>query len=324
MPQVIENGEVRNGAEVPDRPVDRARRPVHRAEQGPAVLPVPGVQRPVRAGPAAAESGAQSARGVLRRQGTAQLPARRHASLAVQQQGVPQQSGVDPPRGRRDQRRGRRRRRDPGDAAALGLGRATRWSSSPADQGWMGGQNGLWGMGDHTRPDRRARTDDADPADLPAPGQDPRRPDERLAGQQLRLPAHGAQLSGPERASVPQQSPGRDFSPVLRGEDDPPGRTSCSTRWKTPARSARTAGSTWRGTPTGPSSCTTCRADPQERFNLFGQPTVADKQRELAAHLDAFFARYADPQYDLWKGGRSKAGRLGGAARKAAAKTDRP
>lgn len=21
-----------------------------------------------------------------------------------------------------------------------------------ADQGWMGGQNGLWGMGDHTRP----------------------------------------------------------------------------------------------------------------------------------------------------------------------------
>ena len=24
--------------------------------------------------------------------------------------------------------------------------------------------------------------------------------------------------------------------------------------------------------------------------------------------LDAFFSRYADPEYDLWKGGRSKAG----------------
>jgi hypothetical protein len=32
--------------------------------------------------------------------------------------------------------------------------------------------------------------------------------------------------------------------------------------------------------------------------------------------LDAFFSRHADPQYDVWKDGRSKAGRLGGASRK--------
>ena len=27
------------------------------------------------------------------------------------------------------------------------------------------------------------------------------------------------------------------------------------------------------------------------------------------SHPDAFFAKYADPQYDIWKGGRSKAKR---------------
>ena len=53
------------------------------------------------------------------------------------------------------------------------------------DQGWMGGQNGLWGMGDHTRPTGGARTDDADPLGFPAHGQDPGGPDERLVGQQL-------------------------------------------------------------------------------------------------------------------------------------------
>jgi hypothetical protein len=33
------------------------------------------------------------------------------------------------------------------------------------------------------------------------------------------------------------------------------------------------------------------------------------KRAELAQKLDAFFTTYADPQYDIWKGGRSKAKR---------------
>lgn len=52
------------------------------------------------------------------------------------------------------------------------------------------------------------------------------------------------------------------------------------------------------------------KTDPQERFNLYGQPSQADRTRALAAQLDTFFERHADPQYDVWKGGRSKAGRL--------------
>jgi hypothetical protein len=54
---------------------------------------------------------------------------------------------------------------------------------------------------------------------------------------------------------------------------------------------------------------TAAHRDPQERFNLFGQPGTEGKRTELARRLDEFFAQYADPQYDIWKGGRSKARR---------------
>lgn len=48
-------------------------------------------------------------------------------------------------------------------------------------------------------------------------------------------------------------------------------------------------------------------ADPQEHFNLFGQPGTEATTREMSAKLDTFFQTYAAPQYDLWHGGRSKA-----------------
>jgi hypothetical protein len=51
-------------------------------------------------------------------------------------------------------------------------------------------------------------------------------------------------------------------------------------------------------------------ADPQERFNLYGQPGLESVRAEMTQRLNDFFARYADPQYDIWKGGRSKAKRL--------------
>ena len=39
-------------------------------------------------------------------------------------------------------------------------------------------------------------------------------------------------------------------------------------------------------------------------------PAHADTQRQLRDHLHQFFARYADPKWDLWKGGKSKSGLL--------------
>jgi arylsulfatase A-like enzyme len=59
--------------------------------------------------------------------------------------------------------------------------------------------------------------------------------------------------------------------------------------------------------PNGPNELYDMKRDPQERFNLLGQANAEAKQREMATRLDAFFAKYADPQYDIWHGGRSKA-----------------
>ncbi len=59
--------------------------------------------------------------------------------------------------------------------------------------------------------------------------------------------------------------------------------------------------------PTGPSELYDLQTDPHERFNLFGQPELAEKQAELIASLEAKFTKLADPEFDLWKGGRSKA-----------------
>jgi len=61
--------------------------------------------------------------------------------------------------------------------------------------------------------------------------------------------------------------------------------------------------------PAGPHELYDMQADPQERFSQYGQPGTAEIQDRLAKELDAFFNRYADPKYDIWKDGGSKAKR---------------
>jgi arylsulfatase A-like enzyme len=110
-------------------------------------------------------------------------------------------------------------------------------------------------------------------------------------------------------AQVPKESPGRDFSAVLAGRaiawenvmfyEMEHTRAIRTDDWKYVARQPR-----------GPFELYDMKADPRERFNLYGQPDQAERMRTLAAQLDDFFNRHADPQYDVWHGGRSKAGRL--------------
>jgi hypothetical protein len=47
--------------------------------------------------------------------------------------------------------------------------------------------------------------------------------------------------------------------------------------------------------------------DPGERHDLADKPAYAEQQKQLRRQLDAFFDRYADPKYDLSRGGKSKA-----------------
>jgi arylsulfatase A-like enzyme len=47
-------------------------------------------------------------------------------------------------------------------------------------------------------------------------------------------------------------------------------------------------------------------ADADERRNLAGDGDCATIERDLAARLDAYFDSYADPRFDLWRGGSAK------------------
>jgi arylsulfatase A-like enzyme len=104
--------------------------------------------------------------------------------------------------------------------------------------------------------------------------------------------------------------PGRSFAAALRGEE---------IEWETAmfyemesCRSVRTENWKYvaRRSPDGPTELYDMANDPHERFNLFGQSQHAVIQREMGERLDAFFNEYANPEYNLWKGGRSKAHRL--------------
>ncbi|NQT51261.1 DUF4976 domain-containing protein, partial [bacterium] len=62
--------------------------------------------------------------------------------------------------------------------------------------------------------------------------------------------------------------------------------------------------------PDGPHELYDLKNDPGETRNLIADPAHAATRRSLKARLARFFARYADPKYDLWKSGRSKTKRL--------------
>jgi len=178
-----------------------------------------------------------------------------------------------------------------------------------SDQGWMGGQNGIWGMGDHTRPTGAHELMMQIPLIFRHPGHIPAgQTCDLLVSNYDFLPSVLAYLGLGDRMPQKPPSPGRDFSPVLRGRniqwdnvvfyEMETTRAIRTDRWKYVARF-----------PDGPFELYDMSHDPQERFNLYGQPGMEPIRAELARQLDDFFQRYADPQYDLWKGGRSKAKR---------------
>lgn len=179
-----------------------------------------------------------------------------------------------------------------------------------ADQGWMGGTNGLWGMGDHTRPlsafDQMMHV----PLIFRHPGAiRPASQSDLLVSNYDFLPTVLGYLGLAEvlRGAAPK-SPGRDFSAALRGEP---------LTWDNVVyyemeyvRAVRTAEWKYVHRPDGPWELYDLKHDPFEKFNLYGQPMHVEVQQELKQRLEAFFRQTADPKYDLYRGGRSKASLL--------------
>jgi arylsulfatase A-like enzyme len=178
-----------------------------------------------------------------------------------------------------------------------------------ADQGWMGGQNGMWGMGDHFRPTGAHELMMHIPLIFRHPGQIPAgMTSDLLVSNYDFLPSVLGYLGLGDRMPRTPRSPGRDFSAVLRGQKAPWDNTVFYEMETT--RAVRT--DDWKYVarfPEGPFELYDIRKDPQERFNLFGQPGMETPIAALARRLDEFFAAHADPDYDIWKGGRSKASR---------------
>lgn len=178
-----------------------------------------------------------------------------------------------------------------------------------SDQGWMGGQNGMWGMGDHFHPTGAHELMMHIPLIFRHPNHIPAGlTSDLLVSNYDFLISVLNHLGLGARMPRGPASPGRDFSGALRGlkiewdntifYEMETTRAVRTDDWKYVAR-----------LPDGPFELYDMRNDPQDRFNLYGQPGTDAALNTLANRLDGFFARYADPHYDLWKGGRSKAKR---------------
>lgn len=176
-----------------------------------------------------------------------------------------------------------------------------------ADQGWMGGTNGIWGMGDHTRPmgafDGMMRI----PLIFRHTGRiAPGTTSDLMVSNYDFLPSVLSYLGMADKLEGARPvSPGRDFSPVLLGREIP---------WENEVyyemeyvRAIRTDRHKYVHRPEGPFELYDLEADPSEKFNLYGQPSHAAIQAEMKERLDAFVARHAEPKYDLYRGGTSKA-----------------
>jgi arylsulfatase A-like enzyme len=176
-----------------------------------------------------------------------------------------------------------------------------------ADQGLSGGHSGFWGMGDHTRPLTAFDWTMHIPLLVRHPGKiTPGQTSERMVSNYDFLPSMLDYLGLGHRS--PKQSPGRNYAPILRGED---------VAWDNVVfyefenvRAIRTED--WKyiervgEEPHG--ELYDLRVDPGERNSLYGEETHGKTQADLRQRLHAFFAANTDPQWDLWRGGGAKGG----------------
>ncbi len=178
-----------------------------------------------------------------------------------------------------------------------------------ADHGLCAGHNGVWGMGDHSRPLHMFQHNLRVPLLLRHPRIIPQGHvvDELSCNYNFfpsMLDYLGLQDQMPDAAL-----PGRSFAAALRGD---------SLNWKDETafheyentRCVQTP--EWkliRRYPHGPDELYDMVNDPGERVNLVHDAECAEVQADLDAQMGEFFATYTEPEYDIWEGGRTKAGR---------------
>jgi|GEM_PF-28728 len=176
-----------------------------------------------------------------------------------------------------------------------------------ADQGAVAGHAGFWGMGDHTRPLHARDGTMSIPMIFRWPGAIPAgRTEDALVSNYDFMPSLLGLLDLP-MPTQPVLSPGRDFSSALRGRE--------LTGWQDEmfyefenVRAIRTLD--WKYVERlgeEPNfELYDLKADPDELNNLSATKRHKEHKEELAKRLHDWFAKNADPKWDLWKGGKSK------------------
>jgi arylsulfatase A-like enzyme len=168
------------------------------------------------------------------------------------------------------------------------------------------GHTGYWGMGDHSRPLNTCEATVRIPLIFRQPGQVAAgKTSDLMVGNYDLLPTVLDCLGLKDKTPTSPALPGKSFAPALRGEDIPWGNAIYHEFENT--RMIRTPD--WKLTlrhPYGPDELYDMKHDPDERENLIHVPAHAAQRRQLQARLREFFATYADPKYDRWKGGATK------------------
>ncbi|HOA53931.1 MAG TPA: DUF4976 domain-containing protein, partial [Thermogutta sp.] len=171
--------------------------------------------------------------------------------------------------------------------------------------------SGFWGMGDHTRPLTAFDWTMHIPLIFWCPDHIPSgRQVDLLVSNIDVLPTLVEYLQLTWRKTDARKLPGRSFAALLRGEEIPSWenvvfyefenvRAIRTDRWKYIERFRQT-----------PNELYDLENDPQELTNLVDDSRCEAVKRELSQRLYQFFDKYADPKWDLWRGGTSKSGLL--------------
>jgi arylsulfatase A-like enzyme len=177
-----------------------------------------------------------------------------------------------------------------------------------ADHGLSVGQHGFWGHGEDTWPSNMHRSANNIPLIFSYPDfAEHGRQVENLVGTTdifaTILDLAGCKLESPESVS------GTSLGPLLRGESGDFRDEIFMEQEET--RAIRT--SQWLFTRRIENTKYDFKhelydlvSDPDERKNLAQDPEYADVVAKLSVRLDEFFTDYANPRWDLWKGGTVK------------------
>ncbi|MCZ6674471.1 MAG: sulfatase-like hydrolase/transferase, partial [Verrucomicrobia bacterium] len=183
-----------------------------------------------------------------------------------------------------------------------------------ADQGWAGGQHGLWGMGDHTRPvnafEHSMRIPlifrHASNRSTSGPTISGGRVSDLMVSNYDFMPSVLSYLGLGNKMPEFPKSPGRDYSAVLHSKSIDSWDNTVFYEYES-LRCVRTED--WKYIERfedGYDELYHLTDDPNEQNNLIEDVAAAKIKAELQTRLNQFFARNSSPKYDLWNGGVSQ------------------